>query len=100
MFLTPLFYSRRAYRALAALPKPAQALVRDAALALTDQGDASASLRALPGGMEHNLVQVAVEGVGRLVCRITAERIDVLMIVRRNHALPTSARRLDAGIAA
>ena len=92
--MTPLFYSRQAFRALAALPRQAQATVRQMAESLQKPGETSAPVRALPGGLEHNLAQVAVEGVGRLVCRVDATRIDILAIVPRDHALPPSARRL------
>jgi len=94
--LTPLYYSRAAFRTLAALPKAQQAAVRRCADALGVSTDRSAVIRALPGGLDRDLAQVAVEGVGRLVCRISELRIDVLAIMAHDHSLPPSARR-DAG---
>lgn len=93
--MTPLYYSRAAFRALAALPHSAQTAVRAMADMLRMPERSLAPIRALPGGLERDLAQVAVEGVGRLVCRITQERIDVLAIVGRDHALPPSAPRSD-----
>lgn len=90
--MTPLHYTRSAFKALAALPRHGQAAVRAAAETLRLPGASVASMRALPGGLAHDLAQVAVEGVGRLVCRIREDRIDILAIVPRDHALPPSAR--------
>lgn len=95
--VTPLYYSRAAFKALAALPQSAQGAVRSVADALQSPARRQASIRALPGGLEQDLAQVAVEGVGRLVCRITQDRIDVLAVVVRNHSLPPSARRVTLG---
>jgi len=93
--VTPLYYSRAAFRALAALPHSAQNAVRAMADMLRMPERSLAPIRALPGGLERDLAQVAVEGVGRLVCRITQDRIDVLAIVVRDHALPPSAPRSE-----
>ena len=95
--MTPLYYSRAAFRELAALPHSAQAAVRAMADALQAPSRHMAPIRALPGGLERDLAQVAVEGVGRLVCRITQDRIDVLAIVGRDHSLPPSATRIALG---
>lgn len=95
--VTPLFYSRAAFRALAALPQPAQSAVRSVADALQSPTRHLASIRALPGGLDKDLAQVAVQGVGRLVCRITQERIDVLAVVAHDHSLPPSAPRVALG---
>ena len=92
--MTPLYYSRAAFRALAVLPQSARTAVRTMADTLQAPNRHLAPIRALPGGLERDLAQVAVEGVGRLVCRITADRIDVLAIVERNHSLPPSATRV------
>ncbi|WP_428481568.1 hypothetical protein [Pyruvatibacter mobilis] len=89
--MTPLAYSRTAFKALAALPPQEQAAVRKAADTLRLPGASVASMRALPGGLARDLAQVAVEGMGRLVCRIQPDRIDVLAIIRQDHALPPQA---------
>ncbi|MGD1933824.1 MAG: hypothetical protein ACFB0Z_04825 [Candidatus Phaeomarinobacter sp.] len=98
--MTPLYYSRAAFRALAALPQPARRSVRAMADTLQAPSRHLAPIRALPGGLERDLAQVAVEGVGRLVCRITQDRIDVLAIVERDHSLPPSATRIALGASA
>lgn len=95
--MTPLFYSRTAFKALAGLSGEAQAMVRETVDKLRMPTANAVAIRALPGGLEHDLAQVAVEGVGRLVCRISANRIDVLAIAQRNHGLPPAAKKQSLG---
>lgn len=84
----PLTYSRAAFRALAVLPQAQRDAVRETATALVSPNASAATIRALPGGLDQGLSQVAVEGFGRLVCAIDDDRVTVLALVPRAPARP------------
>jgi len=98
--LTPLFYSRSACRALAALPGQTRRNVRAVAESLQMPGPGAVRIRVLPGGFHQRLVQVSVDGASRLVCRLSDERIDVLAIIVSTRAEAATARRNTLGAAA
>lgn len=82
-----ILYTRAAFRQLASLSAADRARVTRVAQALGGpDSEASVTLRPLPGGIAHGLAQAAIEGLGRMVCKIEGGRVAILDIAVRGAA--------------